>query len=136
MALAYVNEPCRRHRSTWCKDRFCNPRSTYDRRQVEALLVALWNGDVIPQDEYPETGMPKSKSNPATQGNGMVSMIDIRRAWRAVDLKPEVRQALFWHYGQGGSIAGTTEYQAAKAVTLLQNWLNGTSNDYEENDAT
>lgn len=140
MALIYLNEACRRHASTNCYEPRCNPRATYDRREVELMLVALWNDDVIQREEVVLEGMPRASVNPATLGNGLASMIDMRRAMRALWLSSEVTWALQARYGHGWTIkeiahrqgleVDAVESRVARAVTKLQNWLNG--KDYEE----
>lgn len=144
MALMYLNERCKWHGSLWCRDPRCDPRSTYDRRTVEAMLVGLWNGDVIPQDTYPEQGMPKTAADPSHSGNPMVSMIDMRRAWDRTEIDRPIRAALFLHYGHGwttrqiaaelGISQTTVSDGMTRAVGLLEHSLNGTTpNDEEEN---
>jgi DNA-directed RNA polymerase specialized sigma24 family protein len=144
VALQYLNERCRRHASTWCFDPRCDPHSSYDRRTVEALLVGMWNGDVIPQDEYMESGMPRAAADPSHAGNPMVSMIDLRRAWDTTELAPEARYALYLHYGQGntekaiGAALGLTQQAVSalcvQAVGRLVHTLNGTTEREEEED--
>lgn len=141
MALAYVNEACRRHRSTWCRDDRCNPRSLYTREMVQALLTARWNDGLIPQDEVIEAGMPKAATNPATQGNAMVMLMDLERAWQAVRLHHNARAGLYLRYGHGwlereiGAELGVTKQTISEhmegAVGKLVHWLNGTEDDGE-----
>lgn len=135
MAINLLTDPCRRHRSNSCRDHSCDPRATYDRRTVEALLVANWNGDLIVADEAPEVGMPRARANPAQLGNSIVMMIDLRRAWAAVELDDLARTAVRLHYGRGlthRAIASAAEVSQSTitnhinhAVSATWAWLNG-----------
>lgn len=81
--------------------RYVGSPAKYERRQVEALLTAMWNGDAVVDDLQPDQGMPRAKANPSHMGNGLVAMIDIRRAWIATQLAQQEREALVLHYERG-----------------------------------
>lgn len=107
----------------------------YDRNEVEALLVAMWNYGVLADDLAPDEGMPRAKANPSHLGNLVVAMIDISRAWDTIILTFSARQALCLRYGQGYTLPEVAHVQGVahqvaqrridRSVSAMQAQING-----------
>lgn len=129
-----------RHGARWYYREYAGAQFTYQRRQVEMLLTAYWNGGAVDDETHPDQGMPKSKANPAHMCNGPVYMLDLERGMEAVDLSPETRVAVRLHYGEGmtldtiGQLLGGVAKQSAQeridlAVSKITLAMNGGDDD-------
>lgn len=132
------------HGKAWYYRHYAGAQFTYQRKQVEMLLVAIWNGGVIDDELHPEHGMPKSKANPAHMGNGPVYMLDLARALEETELSAKTRVAIRLHYGEGlsqtdvGEVLGIAQKNARERIDLGVSRIVATLNgkEMEEEDGT
>lgn len=120
--------------------------SRYTRREVEALLPAVWDRQAAYglQNPYaPAPDMPKAATNKA-QANTLYAMLaDIRTAWSKAPLTTKQRQALEYRFRgdlkeqEIGEALGVHKSNVSRRVEAgiggLAAWLNGDTyvGDYE-----
>lgn len=122
---------------------------SYDRRQVEALLPAVWDDAYLihglQREEVRDPEMPSGSAPDPRRTNGHVCAIaDVKRAFDEADLTKRMRQSLLLAYGMDeprASIARllgvskrTVQYDCEFGVGRLVAWLNG-EDGYDEEEA-
>lgn len=78
-------------------------QSSYQAKDVEILITAMFNHGVIDREDTVDPTMPRAKGNPARMNNGTVALMDIERAWRKAKLGRDARESVYLHYGHGDS---------------------------------
>jgi hypothetical protein len=120
----------------------------YDRQLVELLMPAVWDRAYcygMQQENAPDPDMPRSASNKATGNTLAAHLADIRRAWQRTPLTHNERKALLLAYGfdmKQADIAPYVGVSQPRVSTLISNgvgrirdWLNGTTEEYEDIDS-
>lgn len=74
----------------------------YAYQLVEACLPAIWDDDMMvhPPSDDANTGS-RHRTDQSETSNWLVSVLDIRAAWKNADLDSEWRLALAYRYGEG-----------------------------------
>ena len=118
---------------------------TYDRRQVEALIPAIWDDAYlihgVEREEVRDPEMPKGPGgDPSHQGGHVVAIVDVRRAWKWSGLTLREKEAIALHYGMSmtwrevGRVLNrdhtTVREGGERGVGRMVAWLNG--KDMEE----
>ncbi|MER6314650.1 hypothetical protein ABT237_12885 [Streptomyces sp. NPDC001581] len=112
--------------------------SGYDRRLVEHLLPAVWDGEAaygIRNPTAPDSDMPKGSVDKRAAGTLFAHLADIRVGWATAPLSVGERQALLLRYGadvhddEAGALQGVTgraaRYRCERGVGKLAAHLNG-----------
>jgi DNA-directed RNA polymerase specialized sigma24 family protein len=109
----------------------------YQRSFVETLLPGVWDSEFLikPPDDLTASEPHARKADPAETSNWMVSVMDIREAWRRANLDENVRLALAYRYGDGLRISqiaellevadSTVQHYLTKGVNALIKQLGG-----------
>lgn len=97
----------------------------YQRSFIETLLPGVWDDDFLlkPPDSVGDTEPHARKADPAESSNWLVSVLDVRDAWKRAHMNENVRLAMAYRYGEGlriGQIALLLEV----ADSTVQNYLN------------
>lgn len=80
-----------------------NDEAFYQRAFIETLLPGIWDDSFLmkPPDAVIDSEPHARKSDPAESSNWMVSVLDIRDAWKRAKIATDVRLALAYRYGDG-----------------------------------
>lgn len=76
-------------------------RGSYSLEEVEALLLGVFDEQVILQGKDPhaaDEGMPRSKADPSHGFTKVAMLADVRRAWELAGLTEKQKVALFRRY--------------------------------------
>lgn len=117
---------------------------SYDRRQVEALIPAIWDDAYlihgVQKEEVRDPEMPSGSAADPRRVNGhIVAIADVRRAWEKAGLTLKQQQATLLRFGMDmrwaevaaelGRDSKTVREAAEGGVGRLVHWLNGTTDE-------
>lgn len=96
----------------------------YQRSFIETLLPGVWDDTYLqkPPDAITSTEPHARKSDPAETSNWLISVLDIRDAWKRADLSDDVRLTLAYRYGDGLRISQIGQILEV-ADSTVQNYI-------------
>lgn len=104
----------------------CSPHVRYERRDVEALLTAWFNGSALQYEwDRPAPGMPRSKRDPRRGDDVSVGLMDVARAWGRANLSMRQKDSIYIRYGLGLTAKEAAVIQARTSVDVDEDMTRG-----------